>query len=149
MRGLGVALEGAEQEGFRRAFTAGGYPVRELISTVAPAMSVYRMVVADLTRIPEPTPPPTQPLPGPDLYEQPRPTAYDPAGPPSALVEPLTQRELTVLRYLQGTLSNVEIAALLHVSVNTLKTHVKNIYRKLNTGHRRDAVRRARERRLL
>jgi LuxR family maltose regulon positive regulatory protein len=46
-------------------------------------------------------------------------------------------------------MSNVEIADTMCVSVNTIKTHVKNIYRKLDTGRRRDAVRRARELRLL
>jgi LuxR family maltose regulon positive regulatory protein len=142
-QGLDMALEAAEEEGFRRLFVAGGHPVRDLLSTVAPGMGVYRLVVADLVE------PPPQPVaaPGPhrpDLFSRYR-TARR-SGPP---VEPLTERELTVLRYLQGTLSNVEIAGLLFVSVNTVKTHVKNIYRKLNAGHRREAVRRARELRLL
>ena len=65
------------------------------------------------------------------------------------LAEPLTERELTVLRYLQGDLSNEEIASVLYISVNTIKTHVKNIYRKLNAMRRREAVQRARELRLL
>ena len=54
-----------------------------------------------------------------------------------------------MLRYLQGTLSHVEIAALLYISVNTVKTHVKNIYRKLGADRRKEAVRLARELRLL
>jgi LuxR family maltose regulon positive regulatory protein len=54
-----------------------------------------------------------------------------------------------VLRYLQSMLSNEEIAAKLFVSINTVKTHVRHIYRKLDVSHRRDAVRRARELRLL
>ena len=54
-----------------------------------------------------------------------------------------------MLRYLTSALSNVEIADELYVSVNTVKTHIKSIYRKLNTTRRRDAVRRARELRLL
>ena len=76
-----------------------------------------------------------------------------PAAPPSpappALAEPLTERELTILRYLQSILSNTEIAVELSLSVNTVKTHVRNIYRKLDTARRRDAVRRARELHLL
>ena len=63
--------------------------------------------------------------------------------------EPLTERELTVLRYLQSVLSNEEIASKLFVSPNTVKTHVRNIYRKLGVGRRREAVRRARELHLL
>jgi LuxR family maltose regulon positive regulatory protein len=68
---------------------------------------------------------------------------HEPAG--LSLVEPLTDREVTVLRYLQSVLSNAEIASDLSVSVNTVKTHVRNIYRKLDTARRRDAVRRARQ----
>jgi LuxR family maltose regulon positive regulatory protein len=70
-----------------------------------------------------------------------------PAGEPAdpSLVEPLTDREVTVLRYLQSVLSNAEIASDLSVSVNTVKTHVRNIYRKLDTARRRDAVQRARQ----
>jgi LuxR family maltose regulon positive regulatory protein len=61
-----------------------------------------------------------------------------------ALVDPLTTRERTVLRYLAGTLSNAEIAAELYVSVSTVKTHERALYRKLGAGGRREAVRRAR-----
>lgn len=68
---------------------------------------------------------------------------------PTVAGEPLTDRELTVLRYLQSILSNVEIAAELSLSVNTVKTHLRNIYRKLDATRRRDAVRRARELHLL
>jgi LuxR family maltose regulon positive regulatory protein len=61
-----------------------------------------------------------------------------------ALVETLTERELTVLRYLPTMLSNREIAAEMFFSVNTVKTHLKGIYRKLDVNRRRDAVERAR-----
>ncbi|MGD9528113.1 MAG: LuxR C-terminal-related transcriptional regulator [Pseudonocardia sp.] len=66
-----------------------------------------------------------------------------------ALVDPLTDREQTVLRYLASTLSNAEIANELYVSVNTVKSHQQTVYRKLGVGGRRDAVRRARALRLL
>jgi LuxR family maltose regulon positive regulatory protein len=60
-------------------------------------------------------------------------------------VEPLTERELTVLRYLPKMMSNAEIAAEMFFSVNTVKTHLKSIYRKLAVTRRRDAVERAQE----
>jgi LuxR family maltose regulon positive regulatory protein len=61
------------------------------------------------------------------------------------LVEPLTDRELAVLSYLPGRLSNAEIAGELYVSLNTVKTHVRNIYRKLEVVDRDAAVDRAAE----
>ena len=76
-----------------------------------------------------------------------------PAGPaaePSAvtaqeLPEPLTQRELTILSLLSTSMSNSEIADELCLSVNTVKTHLAAIYRKLPASRRREAVSRARE----
>jgi LuxR family maltose regulon positive regulatory protein len=65
--------------------------------------------------------------------------------PPRDLPEPLTQRELTILRFLTTSMSTVEIADELCLSVNTVKTHLAAIYRKLPASRRRDAVLRARE----
>jgi len=59
-------------------------------------------------------------------------------------VDPLTERERTVLRYLASTLSTAEIAGDLYLSVNTVKTHQRSLYRKLGVASRRDAVHRAR-----
>lgn len=64
-------------------------------------------------------------------------------------IEPLTDRELVVLRYLPTMYKASEIAADLYVSVNTVKTHQQSIYRKLGVSTRRDAVDRARERNLI
>jgi len=61
------------------------------------------------------------------------------------LPEPLTQRELTILRLLATSMSNSEIADELCLSVNTVKTHLAAIYRKLPATRRREAVSRARE----
>ena len=58
-------------------------------------------------------------------------------------VEQLTARELAVLRMLPLRMSNREMAAQLYISVNTLKTHVRAIYRKLDVPHRSAAVHRA------
>ena len=58
---------------------------------------------------------------------------------------PLTQRELTVLRLLATSMSTSEIASELCLSVNTVKTHLGAIYRKLPAARRREAVLRARQ----
>jgi len=60
------------------------------------------------------------------------------------LPDPLTQRELTILRFLATSMSTTEIADELCLSVNTVKTHLAAIYRKLPASRRRDAVLRAR-----
>ena len=65
------------------------------------------------------------------------------------LLEPLSERELTVLRFLPTMMSNAEIAAEMFVSVNTVKTHLKHVYRKLDVTDRRDCVKRGRQLRLL
>jgi LuxR family maltose regulon positive regulatory protein len=57
----------------------------------------------------------------------------------------LSERERAVLSYLPNRLSNAEIAAELFVSLNTIKTHLKNIYMKLGVGDRRAAVAKAEE----
>jgi len=59
------------------------------------------------------------------------------------LIEPLSERELEVLRLLRSELSGPEIAGQLIVSLNTLRTHTKNIFNKLGVNNRRSAVRRA------
>jgi LuxR family maltose regulon positive regulatory protein len=63
-------------------------------------------------------------------------------GPPR-LVEPLSAKELDVLAYLPSHLSTHEMARQLFVSVNTVRTHVKAIYRKLDVSSRSAAVQRA------
>ena len=67
-----------------------------------------------------------------------------PADAAESLREPLTPSELRVLRYLRTNLSKREIADELYVSVNTVKTHVKHLYSKLDATTRREAVERAR-----
>ena len=64
---------------------------------------------------------------------------------PRPLVEPLTERELAILAALPTMESNAEIAADFFVSVNTVKSHLKSLYRKLEVGSRREAVRRGSE----
>jgi LuxR family maltose regulon positive regulatory protein len=64
-------------------------------------------------------------------------------------IKQLSPSELRVLRYLPTNLSRPEIASQLSVSVNTVNTHIRNIYAKLQAQDRSSAVQRAREMRLL
>lgn len=61
----------------------------------------------------------------------------------AALPEPLSERELEILRFLKSDLDGPEIARTLSISLNTLRFHTKNIYRKLQANNRREAVRQA------
>ena len=70
-----------------------------------------------------------------------------PATPPTGaqpLLEPLSETEIRVLRYLPTNLSTPEIANELYVSPNTVKTHIRHLYAKLGTHRRGEAVARAR-----
>ena len=129
-RTLERVLQLAEPDGHRRVFTQAEPSLRELLAAHLDAGTAYWATVTEL------------------LGAQHR-SAAPATDPGPAPAEPLTERELTILRYLQSILSNVEIAAELSVSVNTVKTHVRNIYRKLAATRRREAVQRARELRLL
>ncbi|RLP95067.1 helix-turn-helix transcriptional regulator [Micromonospora sp. BL4] len=128
---LEQVLDLAGPQGCRRVFTRAEPPVRDLLAAHLDAGTAHFSLVSDLVRGAEQS------------------TARPPADLGGALDEPLTERELTILRYLQSILSNVEIASELSLSVNTVKTHVRNIYRKLDATRRREAVRRARELRLI
>ncbi len=65
------------------------------------------------------------------------------------LGEPLTSRELDVLRLLQGSMSLQQIAGELYLSFNTVKTHARAVYRKLGVHTRAEAVRLGRHQRLI
>jgi len=82
-----------------------------------------------------------------DVMRGASPMAIDQSSPPQA--EALSASELRVLRYLPTNLSRPEIARELSVSVNTVNTHVRSIYAKLQAPDRSSAVQRARELRLL
>jgi LuxR family maltose regulon positive regulatory protein len=120
-------LDLAGPEGFRRVFLRAEPGLRDLLAVHLDSGTAHWPTVSDLVR-------------GAD-----EPAERGRTEPEPGLDEPLTERELTILRYLQSILSNVEIASELSLSVNTVKTHVRNIYRKLDATRRRDAVRRARD----
>ncbi len=85
-----------------------------------------------------------------DILDVMRGSSIAPGGEPSpAEAGQLSPSELRVLRYLPTNLSRPEIASELSVSVNTVNTHVRNIYAKLQAQDRSSAVQRAREMRLL
>jgi LuxR family maltose regulon positive regulatory protein len=67
----------------------------------------------------------------------------------SSLVEPLSERELQVLRLLVAGLSSNEIATELFIAVSTARTHIKHIYQKLNVHRRLEAIDRARDLKLV
>jgi LuxR family transcriptional regulator, maltose regulon positive regulatory protein len=72
------------------------------------------------------------------------PGAVEPRDTDPAMVESLSPRELEVLRGMAAMLPTEEIAASMFVSINTVKTHVRSILRKLSASRRNEAVRRAR-----
>ncbi|MGY1622936.1 LuxR C-terminal-related transcriptional regulator [Geodermatophilus sp. SYSU D00965] len=87
----------------------------------------------------------------PSSTAQPRPDGHrSPAGPEaSQVIQDLSDREMEVLQHLAQMLSTAEIAATMFISVNTVRTHIRSILRKLAVSRRNQAVRRARERGLL
>jgi LuxR family maltose regulon positive regulatory protein len=124
-RSLERALALAAPEGYRQVFVDSWPPVRALLVRQLEQGTEHPAFVADLLEL---------------VGHQ----AADMAAVPGPLVDPLSDRERTVLRYLASRLSTAEIADELYVSVNTVKTHCKSIYRKLGASGRRHAVDRAR-----
>ena len=130
LRAIERALDLAEPRGYSNAILRHGAPVRSLLRRRIAAGTAHRAFAGDLLSV----------------LEQ-EPATRRPNGDP--LLEPLSERELAVLRFLPTMMSNAEIASEMFVSVNTVKTHLKHIYRKLDVSERRDAVRRGRDLRLL
>ena len=124
------ALTLAEPEGYVRVFLDEGAPVVRLLEAAAQrgvCMAYVRALLgraAGVTRSPGRTPVPA---------------------PANGLVDALSERELVVLRLLATDLTGPEIARELVVSLNTVRTHTRNVYAKLGVSGRRAAVRRAEE----
>jgi LuxR family maltose regulon positive regulatory protein len=122
------ALTLAEPEGYVRLFAGEGPPMASLLRAAAKqgiALSYIHRLLAAVNSS-EDRPPLRQ-----------------------GLIEPLSQRELEVLRLLASDLDGPDIARELTVSLNTVRTHTKSIYAKLGVNSRRAAVRRAGELNLL
>jgi LuxR family maltose regulon positive regulatory protein len=123
------ALLDARRDRLRRPFAEAGPWLRGLLGTDASGDPARQWLVSG-----------TGPRPG---------TASRTAQAPALVVEELSGRERDVLQRLAQMMSTEEIAADLFVSVNTVKTHLKSVYRKLGVNRRTDAVRRGRELRLV
>jgi LuxR family maltose regulon positive regulatory protein len=126
--GLEHALAAAEVGGLQRAFLMHGDAIAPLLRRHRRNGTSHRALLDDL-------------LAGVEGRAE--------ALPVTDLPESLSEREAAVLRFLPTMMSNQEIASELFVSVNTVKTHLKAIYRKLDVDERRAAIRRARELTLL
>jgi len=83
--------------------------------------------------------------PGRDRARPPRARPPGPGQDRPVIVEPLSEREREVLEHVSAMENTAEIAAGMYISVNTVKTHLKSINRKLAVSHRGQAVRRARQ----
>jgi LuxR family maltose regulon positive regulatory protein len=118
---LHLALARAEPAGFRRTFLAEGPALWKLLESL-PAHGPIADYIADLLAAAHRVVPSSRP------------------GTGELPVDPLSDREATVLRYLASRLTCTEIAGELYVSVNTVRSHVKAIYRKLGVNSRREAV---------
>ena len=127
---LSEALLVAQPEGYRRTILEQGPEVLKLLLSFAPT-SAQEGYVGGLIE---------------DARSVAAPIRQSPT---TALVDPLSDREVTVLRYLGSRLTHQEIASALYVSHNTLKTHVSRIYRKLEVGSRREAVETGRQLRII
>lgn len=128
---LGKALRLAAGASLRRPFHEASPTVRQLLVQDAQLSAdhawVLRVGARSVGRVPDV-----------------RPTNGEAAA-PAPPVENLTEKELEVLCHLSAMLSTEEIAAAMYISVNTVRTHVRNILRKLGVSRRNAAVRLARD----
>jgi LuxR family maltose regulon positive regulatory protein len=126
-RALASALRLAEPERLGLPFALERGRIDPVLRHDPELARAYRHLVTPVSRHQPPT------LPG------------DPAQAGLLVLEPLTERELEVLRHVSTMLKNSEVASEMYISINTVKSHVRSICRKLAATHRGEAVRRARE----
>jgi len=126
LESLTGALSLAKPEGYVRVFVDEGEPMAEMLRE-AGSRGVALDYVVELLAAYQPDTIPREP-----------PATIAP-------IEPLSKRELEVLRLLRTELSGPEIARELVIALSTMRTHTQNIYTKLNVNNRRAAVNRAEE----
>jgi len=133
------ALTLAEPEGYVRIFVDEGPPMEELLKRLKVKDEMIMEYVRKLLAA----------FADKEFYPfgsaQDKPSSLS----PQPLVDPLSERECEVLKLLTTELSGPEIAKELMVSMNTIRTHNKNIYSKLGVNSRRDAVKQAKELKLI
>ena len=139
---LEPALALAEPEGYVRVFIGEGPPMIRLLTAldrVRPDWPYLRQLLQAASEHAD------------EPHRGPRPTPTPQPGRPDAdrLIEPLTERERDIMRLLASELDGPSIARELVVSLNTVRTHTKNIYAKLGVTNRRAAVARAHQLNLL
>jgi LuxR family maltose regulon positive regulatory protein len=121
------ALRSATPENQRRSFHEVGAPVRRILRDDEALTGDCRLLLG-----------------GPANNAREGTSATSPASGDLVLVETLSKREMEVLTQMAAMLPTEEIAAGLYVSINTVKTHVRSILRKLSASRRNEAIRRAR-----
>lgn len=130
------SLKMAAPEGYLRLFLDEGEPLRSLLAASIPSihepvlLEYADHLLASFVRTVDRRPSPASGINQPDQKK---------------LIEPLSDRELDVLRLMAEGLSNPAIAKRLYLSTNTLKAHAQNIYIKLDVHNRMEAVNKARE----
>jgi LuxR family maltose regulon positive regulatory protein len=137
---LARALRLAEPEGYIRLFVDEGRPMARLLRAAAGRELLPQYTAKLLEAFPR-----EQLLAVDGAPPAASPARVAPAKPAGGLVEPLSERELDVLRLFRTELSGPEIAGELMIALSTVRTHTKSIFSKLNVNSRRAAVRRARE----
>ncbi|MFN8598092.1 MAG: LuxR C-terminal-related transcriptional regulator [Anaerolineae bacterium] len=133
---LSETLALTQTEGYVRTFVDEGEPMKALLRHAA-ARGIAPDYVTKLLRVFE------------SAIETPSVSPAPPIGTPSPLVEPLSERELEVLRLMAAGLSNNEIADKLIIGKGTVKTHVHSILGKLDARDRTQAVIKAQELKLV